>query len=823
MSAKDVNVVTHPDTYDRYYAEKLWSWVPEVYRDEDGRLANPGVLRAFIETFAAEAASQRRSIDRLWEDTIVDHASDWAVPYIGALVGTRMLSALNARGRRLDVAKTVAYRRRAGTPYVLEELIHDITGWHGAIVEGFTHLARTRHNYDPDASSPPGLCATPRGGTANLRAPVSGERVDGPFDQYAHLADLRATPVRMGGAMRSPRGLWNIPKLNVHLYRQKAYPLVLVTPYRLDDRRFTIDPSGRDRALFARGVRSFAETPSVRRMEETGVGWTPAVEWQMPAPISCRLLNEAAYQPRTLDVGQIPGALAALVGNTYSSQAAIRAHVLRLTGVAADWSLYRDVLEKSVTPESAKRNLYGADNSLEIGLGGDPASWHVVMAAITAADLSGWAGTGGVAVLPTFPQEVDVLVDPARGRLATDSAVTGTTRLGVPVHHIGAFDAIGAGSYSRAVGVAADADALPFTSAPTEFGAGVIDGAALQTELNAAGAAAKVAAYEIAGSHTLSLTGTGLTLPDTILQAADRTRPYVRLQPAGVGTEFVLTAAAQAKPPDVTIDGLWLGLRPAIEDSIDQALADPADPAAPEVMTLALAGDFGTVRLSRMTLDPGGETARWDPDTARPIPAVRLELRGAVDRLVIDRSIVGSIVEITDGASVCSIGGIEIADSIVVEAGDGDPAIATELAPVQLVRTTVLGDVRVNRLDASETIVTGYLIVSDSQNGCFRHSAARRGGDDPLLPDFQRLPQQYKSKLIDRDFAREAFVSLTFGDAGFCQLGPDAGQHLARGAENGGELGAFHRSLAPIRLRDLQIKIDEFKPIHLVGQFILET
>lgn len=198
-------------------------------------------------------------------------------------------------------------------------------------------------------------------------------------------------------------------------------------------------------------------------------------------------------------------------------------------------------------------------------------------------------------------------------------------------------------------------------------------------------------------------------------------------------------------------------------------------------------------------------------------------MRGAVNRLVIDRSIVGAMVEITDGVGICSIGGIEIIDSIVVAAGDGAPAIATALAPVQLVRSTVLGDVRVNQLEASESIVTGYLNVSDSQNSCFRYSAARQGGDDPLLPDFQRLPQQHKSMLFDRDFSREAFVSLTFGDAGFCQIASDADQHLARGAENGGELGAYHSSLASIRLRDLQIKIDEFKPIHLVGQFIMET
>ena len=65
-------------------------------------------------------------------------------------------------------------------------------------------------------------------------------------------------------------------------------------------------------------------------------------------------------------------------------------------------------------------------------------------------------------------------------------------------------------------------------------------------------------------------------------------------------------------------------MRPEVEESLDQVLAAADDPIAPEVFSLALEGDFGTVRLCRMTLDPGGEAARIDPLSARPIPAVRM-------------------------------------------------------------------------------------------------------------------------------------------------------------------------------------------------------
>jgi hypothetical protein len=36
-----------------------------------------------------------------------------------------------------------------GTPRVLEELISDISGWDGKLVEAFQRLARARHGLDP--------------------------------------------------------------------------------------------------------------------------------------------------------------------------------------------------------------------------------------------------------------------------------------------------------------------------------------------------------------------------------------------------------------------------------------------------------------------------------------------------------------------------------------------------------------------------------------------------------------------------------------------------------------------------------------------------
>ena len=105
------------DHFEQYYAEKLWETIPSIYRHEDGLAEEPGVLRAITQVIARQAAILRRSQDCLWDDQFIELCNEWAVPYIGDLVATRLLSEKNKRGRRIDVAKTIYYRRRKGQCY----------------------------------------------------------------------------------------------------------------------------------------------------------------------------------------------------------------------------------------------------------------------------------------------------------------------------------------------------------------------------------------------------------------------------------------------------------------------------------------------------------------------------------------------------------------------------------------------------------------------------------------------------------------------------------------------------------------------------------
>ena len=74
---------------------------------------------------------------------------DWVVPYIGDLLATRLVACLDAPAQRLDVAKTIYYRRRSGTLGLLEELTYDIARRDARAVEFFRRLGRTRHQFDP--------------------------------------------------------------------------------------------------------------------------------------------------------------------------------------------------------------------------------------------------------------------------------------------------------------------------------------------------------------------------------------------------------------------------------------------------------------------------------------------------------------------------------------------------------------------------------------------------------------------------------------------------------------------------------------------------
>lgn len=291
------------DGLQSFYAERLWQLLPRHYRSADP-LSSPegrGPLRELVDRIGAAIADQRRSIDALGRLASVETADDWAIAYLADLVSTRLVSSMDARAQRLDVARTIAYRRRAGTLALIELLGLDVTGHDVKATEYFRRLLRSRHRYDPGfAESRAVLQAerligrasgTPAGGTADLRDDWAAAESAGPFDEFAHTADFR----RPGQS----RGHHAVPRVGVHVYWLYAWSIAGATPVARAGcpDEFTFDPTGRDIQLYGAGGRT---------RQTLAESWTSPQPWELPLAISNRLWRKASAQ-------LYPGSLAVLL------------------------------------------------------------------------------------------------------------------------------------------------------------------------------------------------------------------------------------------------------------------------------------------------------------------------------------------------------------------------------------------------------------------------------------------------------------------------------------------------------------------------------
>jgi hypothetical protein len=784
------------DEFEQYYTEKIWEWIPAIYKDEDGLAPRPDVLRSIVIILARQAAIARRSIDRLWDDQFIELCDDWAIPYIGDLVGTRLVHELNRRGRRLDVARTIFYRRRKGTPHVLEILIRDIAGWEGAVVESFRRLARTRHGLDPEPAELEGfITQTPPGGWAKLTSARGGELIDGPFDEMAHTPDFRQ--------LRGGLGRYNIPKLNFHLFRLLPFEVNFATAADFGDGRFTFDPSGRDLQLFRPDQR--ADPPKCGQPRE----------WELPAPIPCRLLGAAHYMIEAELIDELVGLglsqlaadeLSRYVGLSFPSEARLRQTVNSLSQSAAILALFDPLLAGAITIDSPKARLIPTTiqrdpSAVAVAVGAEIDGPIIEHQQIAAGNLEDWGVSLGL-----LPSEKVLVIDPERGRFWFRTLPA--DNVWVPLYHYGLSGNIGAGNYDRrATLVTSNVTGIPNGG----------DGDPGPVTMNLPPPPLS-GIFQFDDNKTYLPDADVIGIGDLTLQAANFKRPYVKRVVAG-GTEWVLEAEQKPSPPDpdleknlrnLTLDGLWIGIE-------EEGAAPSAGSCAPEPASLILQGVFDRVVIRHSTLDPGGEKARIDPNQCQSIPFVQIVVRGDIEELVIESSIVGPIVEDEVTGDPGSIQKLIIRDSIIHSIDpDNLPAIATDLGRVEIERATVFGDVRVNRLEASEALIQGVVKVTDNQHGCFRFSAANDHAE-------KRLPPQFESHLFKPAVPNHFFVSRRFGDAGYAQLSDTAPSEVVRGAENRAEIGAFSGLLNSIKLDDLNAKVNEFMPFGLIAQFINET
>ena len=211
--------------------------------------------------------------DGLYDDWFVETCAEWVLPYIGDLLGVQGLRPVpGASGLRALVANTIRYRRRKGTPGVIEQVARDVTGWPARVVEYYRLLSLTQHLDHVRVGA---------ARTANLRDADGLALTGTAFDETARTGEVRHIDIG--------RGRYNLPDVGVHLWRLAAYPVDGADARHIEpDRGWTFDPAGRDVPLFHREK---TEPADVAHLAE---------EVDVSAPLRRRALIRELTPPRHL-------------------------------------------------------------------------------------------------------------------------------------------------------------------------------------------------------------------------------------------------------------------------------------------------------------------------------------------------------------------------------------------------------------------------------------------------------------------------------------------------------------------------------------------
>ena len=132
------------------------------------------------------------------------------------------------------------------------------------------------------------------------------------------------------------------------------------------------------------------------------------------------------------------------------------------------------------------------------------------------------------------------------------------------------------------------------------------------------------------------------------------------------------------------------------------------------------------------------------------------------------------------------------------------------------VQTCALPISKAETLLANNAVLLDKVTVQRRQEGCVRFC---------YLPLDSDAPRRYRCQPEDAAGAsrvRPSFESLRYGDPAFALLTQTCAAEIVTGADDEGEMGAWHFVQAPLRLRNLRIAIDEYLRFGLeAGVFVV--
>ncbi len=266
-------------------SDDLYELIPVVYRQRDAAEGYP--LKALLQVINEQVTLVEEDIEQLYENWFVETAVNWAIPYIGELIGYEPVREAGRLGEsnsqedqkrnqilvpRREVTNTIRYRRRKGTLALLEMLAQDVAGWPARAVEFFRQITtfQSVNHIRPDAYK-----------TIDVRQHNKMVDIGTPFDKSSHTIDVRRI-----NSTNLP-GKFNLKNVGVFVWRLRAYPVTMMSPYLLEDvgtHSFNFSILGNDSQLFTKPEKELSTM-------------TIANELNVPSSISRRAFyeNMAAY------------------------------------------------------------------------------------------------------------------------------------------------------------------------------------------------------------------------------------------------------------------------------------------------------------------------------------------------------------------------------------------------------------------------------------------------------------------------------------------------------------------------------------------------
>ncbi|MEU6806060.1 phage tail protein [Streptomyces neyagawaensis] len=144
--------------------------------------------------------------------------------------------------------------------------------------------------------------------------------------------------------------------------------------------------------------------------------------------------------------------------------------------------------------------------------------------------------------------------------------------------------------------------------------------------------------------------------------------------------------------------------------------------------------------------------------------------------------------------------GLRLSDSIL----HSSKAVIATSADVEIEACTILGITHTRTLTVSHSILRGRAVARESRQGYLRYSYA------PLDSTVSRRYRCHPADLEAAARVAPSFTSERQGAPGFCRLAADGPSEIATGAEDGGELGAFHFLHQPWSMADLTAQLDHY-------------